>query len=312
MDQETSFPFELVVGDDVSTDQTRAIALDYSKRYPTKVRLLFRDTRLGSQQNLWQTLRACQGKYVAMLDGDDYWTSSHKLQKQVDFLESHLECTQCFHAVTVFEEGGSVAPYVKRSSWRGSISTLKQLIESCCMQTSSTMFRNGLITHLPPWFDKVLEVDWLIFILNAEHGYTGYLDDVMAAYRIHPRGIWSGLTAMGRRQDMLQFYDRLNGYFNRRFNAFIRSATAHLCHQLATAYAERGNRAAAKHYALKYLARRPLNSLQAAEDAARVLSLVYAPAPVHQTLSIFYRRLKAVLRRLTLSGDHHGCPDDKP
>jgi glycosyltransferase involved in cell wall biosynthesis len=83
--QQTDFEYEIVVGDDFSKDRTRAILDNYKKKHPSKIKLLFPDRNLGMHRNFIQTLNSCQGQYVALLEGDDYWTSPYKLQKQVDF-----------------------------------------------------------------------------------------------------------------------------------------------------------------------------------------------------------------------------------
>ncbi len=89
--QETDFPFELVIGEDCSTDRTRDIVLEYQERYPDIIRVITSETNVGGLENCLRVERACCGKYIAYCDGDDYWHHVGKLQKQVDFLESHPE-----------------------------------------------------------------------------------------------------------------------------------------------------------------------------------------------------------------------------
>lgn len=90
--QETSFPFELVIGEDCSTDGTREIVFDYQKKYPDIIRVITSDKNVGACKNGLRTRKACRGKYIAYCEGDDYWHHPQKLQKQVDYLESHPEC----------------------------------------------------------------------------------------------------------------------------------------------------------------------------------------------------------------------------
>src|SRR5687768_16687744 len=87
--QKTDFDFELVIGEDCSTDKTREIVNGYKSKYGERIRVLLPAKNLGINRNLKQTLLACQGRYIALLEGDDYWTSSLKLQKQVNFLDTH-------------------------------------------------------------------------------------------------------------------------------------------------------------------------------------------------------------------------------
>lgn len=105
--QETDFDFEVVVGEDCSTDSTRQILDRVKAKYPEKVRLLYREKNLGRPTlNVYQTTKECKGKYLAYLEGDDYWTDPHKLQKQVTFLENHPEYIACSHSCVMIDENG--------------------------------------------------------------------------------------------------------------------------------------------------------------------------------------------------------------
>ena len=97
--QKANFEYELVIGEDCSTDRTREIVLEFQRKYPDRIRLLLAKRNLGASVNWIRTLRGCRGQYVANLDGDDYLTSAHELQKQADFLDAHPECSICFHAI---------------------------------------------------------------------------------------------------------------------------------------------------------------------------------------------------------------------
>lgn len=92
LQQKTSFPFELVIGEDCSTDGTREIVFDYQKKYPDIIRVITSDKNVGACKNSLRTEKACRGKYIAYCEGDDYWHHPQKLQKQVDYLENHPEC----------------------------------------------------------------------------------------------------------------------------------------------------------------------------------------------------------------------------
>lgn len=107
MMQETDFDFEVVVGEDFSTDNSRAILTEYSEKYPGKFKLLFREKNLGRPTlNVYQTSNECSGDYIAYIEGDDYWTDTHKLQKQVAFLDSHPDFTGCTHTCEIVGKNG--------------------------------------------------------------------------------------------------------------------------------------------------------------------------------------------------------------
>lgn len=106
--QETDFAFEVVVGEDCSTDNTAEILKRVAAEYPDKVRLFLREENTGGRPtlNVYETTMRCTGKYLAYLEGDDYWTDVHKLQKQVDFLKAHPEYVAVTHDMVMVDENG--------------------------------------------------------------------------------------------------------------------------------------------------------------------------------------------------------------
>ncbi len=95
--QEVNFDYEILIIEDCSTDRTRSIVLDLQAKYPERIRLSLAEQNECSNKRFATEFLASPAEYVATLDGDDYWTSPHKLQKQVDFLDAHPECAICFH-----------------------------------------------------------------------------------------------------------------------------------------------------------------------------------------------------------------------
>lgn len=95
--QETDFSVEIILAEDCSTDGTRTICEEYAAKYPDKINYIFRDHNVGYNENEFEAMCAAKGKYIAYCEGDDYWTDPLKLQKQVDFLESHPEYSVCWH-----------------------------------------------------------------------------------------------------------------------------------------------------------------------------------------------------------------------
>lgn len=104
MMQECDFPVELIIGEDCSTDHTRDVLLKYKGQYPDRIRLLLREKNIGMQRNFIETLQSCSGKYIALCEGDDYWTDPYKLQKQVDFFENNKEYIVSFHRYKIYNE----------------------------------------------------------------------------------------------------------------------------------------------------------------------------------------------------------------
>ena len=194
--QQTTFDYELVIGEDCSTDGTRAIVVDYQQRYPDRIRAFLREKNLGMHENAKQTLDACRGEYIAFLEGDDYWTDPLKLQKQVDYLESHSEYSMCFHNVHVIQEGNEHEPTLWHTQPMKAVYTFEDLLPGNFIHTPSVMYRTGLVTELPAWYYEMPMGDWPLYLLLTQHGGAGYLSDVMAVYRKHAGGVWSTQKAL--------------------------------------------------------------------------------------------------------------------
>ena len=221
--QRVSFDYEVVIGEDSSTDGTRDIVIEFSKKCPEKIRLALSEKNSGECRNIARTLAKCGGEYVAMLDGDDYWTHPDKLQRQVDFLDSHPEYAMCCHNARSFYEDGSQESYDFNPLNQKETSTLDDLWVGNFVATCSAMFRRGLVRQLPDWFCTFRWGDWPLYILCAEQGKIGYISEVMAAYRIHPGGAWSGLREVEQLEQVIEFYARINAHLSFRYDEIIRT-----------------------------------------------------------------------------------------
>ena len=195
--QKTTFPFELVIGEDASPDATLEICRRYERLHPGKVVVVSTGENVshGQNGNLLRTCLRCRGKYVAICEGDDYWTDPLKLQKQVDYMESNPDCTVCFHPVVVHWEDGSfpdgeypanAGRFLRRPP------TIGELLRVNYMQTNSVMYRWNPDGRLFDEFPlRELPGDWKLNLLHARCGRIGFLPDVMAVYRRHPDGLWT-------------------------------------------------------------------------------------------------------------------------
>jgi glycosyltransferase involved in cell wall biosynthesis len=119
LQQKTNFPFELVIGEDCSTDGTQEIVLEYQKKYPDIIHVITSDKNVGMKKNSYRTTKACRGKYLAFCEGDDYWHHPHKLQKQTDYLESHPECGLVYSSYDVYHVGSGkhIKDYIRYKKW---------------------------------------------------------------------------------------------------------------------------------------------------------------------------------------------------
>jgi glycosyltransferase involved in cell wall biosynthesis len=119
LQQKTDFPFELVIGEDCSTDGTREIVFEYQKKYPDIIRVITSDENVGMNKNGLRTRKAGRGKYITFCEGDDYWHNSSKLQKQADYMESHPECGLVYSSYDVFQVKSKkkINDFLKYKKW---------------------------------------------------------------------------------------------------------------------------------------------------------------------------------------------------
>ena len=204
--QQTNFDYELVIGEDCSTDGTRAIVEDYQQRYPDKIRALLHEKNIGAYENFARTFAACRGEYIAMLEGDDYWTDPLKLQKQVDYLDTRPECAACFHGIARLDfSSGQIAP-VPFNDRKEACTLTDLLLIGNVGHTSSEMFRRQLFPECPAWFGKLAMGDFPMNILLAQQGRLGFIKESMSVKRIHSGGVWESCSIRINYQRFINAY----------------------------------------------------------------------------------------------------------
>lgn len=223
LSQKTNFRFELVIADDCSKDNTRQICIEYQEKYPDKIKLLLPEKNLGMMANFVNTLQACNEKYIALCEGDDYWTDVNKLQKQVDFLEQNKDFVICFHNVVEFFAKDSNKNFCYCLENQKDVSTLNDVLLRNFMPTCSVVFRNKLIESLPSWYYNLKMGDWALHLLNSEHGKIKYINEVMAVHRIHDGGVWSGKKHSENIKDIINTYDIFNMHLAKKYDKEIQT-----------------------------------------------------------------------------------------
>lgn len=223
--QKCDFSFQVLIADDCSTDGTAGIIRDYAARYPEIIKPVFRENNLGPVKNGPDLMDMADTEYVTICEGDDYWLDPLKLQKQVDFLENHPECSICFHPVRVIHEGNSRGAEIFPTPgfrFKKRRLVLTDLLKRNFIQTNSAVFRwrfrHGLkYSDLVP--ADILPQDYYLHLVHAEIGEIGFLDEVMSVYRRHAASFWS---RHNRRDDvflrsygpmMINFYHHMESRF---------------------------------------------------------------------------------------------------
>ena len=228
--QQTTFPFVHIIADDGSQDGTQDIIREYARKYPQTIIAHLQEGRTFGSKNLKELFSLAPSPYVALCDGDDYFTDPLKLQKQVDFLDAHPDCSICFHPVDVIYEDGRpsrIYPTEEQLPKRKSgIYVLRDLFNCNFIQTNSVMYRWRFREGLPEWFKSNLEPgDWYWHLLHAEVGNIGFLPERMSVYRRHAASLFASAEEdhIKHRYEHgmfeLRLYDEVEKHFKGKFHA---------------------------------------------------------------------------------------------
>jgi glycosyltransferase involved in cell wall biosynthesis len=254
--QQTDFKFRLIVGDDCSTDNTQAIIRSFAEKHSDQMSLMLDSEHHGLKHKDRigiKALAVAKAKYVAWLDGDDFWTDPNKLQKQVDFLERRPDFAICFHNARMFYENESRGTVGWLPADQREVSTIEDLFVYNFIPSCSVVFKRGLFGELPAWFFTLGMGDWPIHILNAEHGKIGYLNEVMATYRVHDGGAWSSGSPIAQGLEIIKMLDHVDAHFDFRYQRQVRAAKAEWYYELAERTYAAGKLADCRAYLSKHI-----------------------------------------------------------
>ena len=206
--QQTSFKFEILIGEDCSTDNTKKIVEEYVLKHPDKIKLITSESNVGVHNNAVRVNKEVKGKYLTQCDGDDYWTDPLKLQKQVDFLEQNQEYIMCCHYSKRIKENNEI--YYMNLNPKPIVYSFEDILFDNDFETvlNTILFRNTTEIreiYSTDWFFKFNAPDrFLKLYLTFTSGKKIYvLPEIMCCYRKHSGGIWSMLKAKSLKQKTL-------------------------------------------------------------------------------------------------------------
>ncbi|MBF9253840.1 glycosyltransferase [Pontibacter sp. 172403-2] len=194
--QKTDFPFEVVIHDDASTDRTQEIIKEYEKEYPDIIKPIYQSVNqksIGDGIVTRTAFAAAHGKYIALCEGDDFWTYERKLQEQIDFLEANPEYVMSFHDALVIHQNKED----KTETFRERFEQLQQrttfnhkdVVNGWFMPTASMVYRNDLFDKWPDWFYKVYSGDYTLQLMISQHGLIKFHDNIWCTHLKHEGGV---------------------------------------------------------------------------------------------------------------------------
>ncbi len=231
--QEVSYPYEIVIGEDCSTDDTMMYVEKYAEKYPELIKVITSEQNVGAIQNDLRVLSACRGKYLAFCEGDDYWLDKHKLQKQIDFLEQNPDYGMV-HTNFLLQnknrtQPGNTKGIFRRKLERPSGNILESIVKNNQVGTASVCVRSQ-----PIWDSKVKDTiiehnwgmsDYPFWLELAGVSKIKYMPDITSVYRIHQTSLTHGLNWEGR-YNFFKNRFAIKRYYAEKFN--VQSAVPYI------------------------------------------------------------------------------------
>ena len=229
--QKTTFPVEIIVYDDASTDKTADIIKDYANRYPDIIKPVLQNRNQyseGRKPFVDYVFPECRGRYIALCEGDDYWTDPYKLQKQAEFMEAHPDCVMSCHPVQITYSDNRMR-YWKDLYGENErdFYNIEEILASDSfpeIPTPGLMLRRSALGGLPEWFWDVRRGDTALHLLVAGQGKLGFLRECMAVHRKHGHGVSRlfEIDADYMQYDILRVYMYVDQYYDYKYHHLLR------------------------------------------------------------------------------------------
>ena len=241
LSQETDFSYEVLIHDDASTDGTADIIREYARQYPEIIKPILQTENqyakgLTNVSGTYNFPRA-KGRYIAMCEGDYYWTDPHKLQRQTDYMEAHPDCSLVFHSACIEVQGRALTERRMRPYRRSRRVSPEEIIDKTSgYPTASLMFRADMVKILPDFYVNAPLADIPLQLMAAARGWAYYMDRPMCVYRLGGAFSWTTLMKQGdyeRKQrqyyqDMKKMYRGFDRETGGRFHEVARRALARI------------------------------------------------------------------------------------
>jgi len=253
--QETSFPFEIIVRDDGSSDKTAEIIRQYQKKYSKIIKPILEPENTYSKgiRATPAVFKKAIGEYIALCEGDDYWTDKDKLQIQVNFLDNNKEYNGSFHdSLNMYDDESKNDLRIGNRDIDEDVDTASLIYENN-IATASLIFRNNL-GELPKYYQETKKGDYAVAIRVSEFGKLKYIPKIMSVYRIHEGGIWSLKKKEFHELEALKFFNLVSEYFDdENINEVVNIRLKLIYSNLAIVYFREKKKRVAFNYLLKII-----------------------------------------------------------
>jgi glycosyltransferase involved in cell wall biosynthesis len=216
--QVCDFQVELVIANDCSPDATDTVIQDILQKHPRAswISYIKHEKNIGMMANFIFAMKQCSGKYIALCEGDDYWTDPLKLQQQLDFLEGNPDFSFSFHDCEILNQISNTKTLRIGNRKIDEEPDLKSIIIENNIPTASLLFVNIDWNAIPNWIFEIEKGDYGLVILLGEKGNGKYMPEPMSVYRIHEGGVWSSKSMEYFHEQNSIFYNFLLSYFKNR------------------------------------------------------------------------------------------------
>ena len=226
--QQCNFSFELVIGEDCSTDKTWSICHDYAKANPN-INLLTNTSNLGSSANAYRTFQSCRGKYIALCEGDDYWIDPLKLQKQVKLLEDNSECSMCVAKTKMIEDEQQIK--ILGCGDKRKYEFL-DILHGPYFHTSTYLIRKEYLDIFHKADPALKKGDTSYRYFLSDLGPFILLDEVVSVYRITKKGVWTSLSDRDKLISHINLHNAYYRKFKRKYRSNFSSILIRECFEL--------------------------------------------------------------------------------
>jgi glycosyltransferase involved in cell wall biosynthesis len=249
------YEYEIIVADDCSTDSTIAVTIEALKHRDVNFRIMENTENLGLEKNYKRGFEACTGEYIATLEGDDYWTDPKRLQKHVDFLDNHYECSMSFNRLIEFYEENKdykIKDWVVNEDH--TYFTTKELAKGNQIGNfSACVFRNSAFHKINQEIFNIRVTEWEMAMVFGQFGLIGYLKDPMSVYRIHNRGLWKKNNRTQQINLLLANIDKYDNYFNYQYKQEFYLLNTKLTNELSRINKPRNSRICLRNFIPPFL-----------------------------------------------------------